>query len=68
VIDTHLRLLREIARRSRRRLDEHDTHGRVAGTLAGDRRNRLAHLAARAARQVKDAEARRLKHRNAQRP
>jgi hypothetical protein len=63
MIDAHLRLLRQIAQRTRRALDEHDSDERVADAMTLGRRKRLARTAARAARQVTDAEARRLKRR-----
>jgi hypothetical protein len=67
VIDPHLGLLRQVVQRTRRRLAEHDSHERIADPMALDRRKRLTLMAARAARQLRDAEARRLKRPKAQR-
>jgi hypothetical protein len=67
MIDTHLSLLRHIARRTRRALVEHDSNERVADAVTLDRRKQLQRTAGRAARQVKDAEARRLKRLRARR-
>ena len=68
MIDTHLRLLRQIARRARRALEEQHGAERAADAITLDRRKRLERTAKRAARQVADAEARRLERPNAQRP
>jgi hypothetical protein len=65
MIDVHLRLLRQVAGRARRALDQHDSDERVADATTIDRRTRLERTATRAARQVTDAEARRLKGRTA---
>ena len=67
MIDRHLRLLRLIAERTRRALDEHDRDEHVADAMTLDRRKRLERIATRAARQVADAEARRLKPAKARR-
>lgn len=67
MFDTHLRLLRQIAQRTRRALDEHDGDERVADAKTLDRRKRLERLARRAAGQVANAEARRLKRPKARR-
>ena len=67
MIDTHLRLLRQIAQRTRLALDEPHSAERVANATTLDRRKRLERAARRAARQVADAEARRRKRSNAPR-
>jgi hypothetical protein len=67
MIDTHLRLLRLIAQRTRRALDEHDRDEYVSDAITLDRRRRLERMATRAARQVAQAEARRLNRLRAQR-
>ncbi|TMM16354.1 MAG: hypothetical protein E6F96_11310 [Actinobacteria bacterium] len=67
MIDTHLRLLRLIAQRTRRVLEEHDRDEYVSDAITLDRRRRLERMATRAARQVAQAEARRLNRLRAQR-
>ena len=67
MIDTHLRLLREMAKRARRRLEEHDNDEPASDAVTGDRRKLLARAADRATRQVRNAEVRRHKRPKAQR-
>jgi hypothetical protein len=67
MIDTHLSLLRQIARRTRRALSEHDGDASVADAATLGRRKQLERTAARAARQLTNAEARRLGRHEARR-
>jgi hypothetical protein len=61
MIDAHLRLLRQIAKRARRVLDEHDSDERVGDAVTLEHRKQLERNATRAAQQVTDAETRRLR-------
>jgi hypothetical protein len=67
MIDTHLSLLRQIARRTRRALVEHDSDERVADALTLGRRKQLERTAVRAVRQLTAAEARRVNRPQARR-
>lgn len=67
MIDTHLGVLRQIARRTRRALSEHDGDVWVADELTLGRRKQLERTAARAARELTNAEARRLRRHEARR-
>ncbi len=61
--DLHLRILRLVARRTQRALDEHDAGDHVSDAASTARHQDLARTATRARARVADAQARRRYHR-----
>ena len=61
--DLHMRILRLVARRAQRELDEHDAGEHARDAVSTARRQDLAHIATRARTRVVDAQARRRDHR-----
>jgi hypothetical protein len=59
VSDLHLRILRHVARRTQRELDDHDGLEHPGESTVGARRRELARLAAQARGQASAAQARR---------
>jgi hypothetical protein len=58
--DSHINILRQVARRLQRTLDQHDAHDRAAEPGSARRRQQLERVANRARARVAEAEARRL--------